>query len=372
MEDAYKDERFLMAAREEVQERDKLAEELSNLKSQDKKLSKSIEAEEKNISDEIASTVKKQRSAIVDKFEKLMDENEDKQKEIENQRAKKKKKGMNARIEDQTADLHSDISGLKDDMNKLLRKNQVPKFVGSKLYFAMFMPRGLAEMVGMIIGLVIMLLGVPTVVMSLIRTLSFEKKLAANPDFKMSFWCTFIVVALAIVMAAIYFLIYRKTRGEHANTVKDARKIMNSIKKNEREIASIKKGIQKDKDESHYNLESFDEKLDELHEEARAIEAQKKLELQEFDEQTKEQLVEEIKSRHIGALENLKEQKAVSEQKVEEATNIYQDKVAEIKEKYGTYIGEELCKVNKINALLAILRDGQADSLEEAVSMIRK
>lgn len=371
MDNYLESEQFLFDAKQAILERDQMSAELEKLKSQEKKLSKNIASEEKSISDEIASTVKKRRRSIVNSYDKQLDSNREQRQNIEEKKDKKKQQKMDARFEDETKHIRKDNRRLQDEMQNLLRKERVPKFVGSKLYFILFMPRGLNEVIKMIIGLVLWFGGLPVFITLLFKSRIFDDKLAQNAEFNMAFWCMLVLAVFVILQIAIYFLIYKATRLKHQAPIKEARSILDKMNANNRRMKAIRNSIEKDKDESQYKLDSFDEKIAEIDAGANEIGKRKIEALQTFDEQTKEQIEEEIKSRRLKALEEMKLQKQDLEELILSKNQIYQDKLTEIADNYASRIGQDLCKVNKINAMISLMEDGQAGTVSEAVGAVK-
>ena len=147
-------EEYLINAKEEVTRRDQMAAELENMKGLQKKLSRNIANKEKAIADEISSTIKKRKQEIADTYDDRLDDNRARKKKVSNKRDKKKNQRMNERIEDETKDIRQNTRELEIEMKTLLKKNKVPSFVSSKLFFAMFMPRGIGEVGAMFLSFI--------------------------------------------------------------------------------------------------------------------------------------------------------------------------------------------------------------------------
>lgn len=361
MADMNESREFLVEAKNQFQNRNQLSEELDKMHSQQKKMVKSIASEEKSIADEIASTIKKGRQAIVSTYEDRLDENQSKKKGVISKRDKKKNQRMNARIDDETKDIREQIKALEGEMKSLIKRERVSKFISSKTFFTMFMPRGVGETIAWLISLAVYFVGVP----SLMR-LFVCKALHVN-----TFFANLTFVAIFILLFVIYVLIRRATLGTYEDVCKAARKIQNQIKANKREIKKIKKSIRKDDDESQYNLEAFDEKLADLASEATSINKEKDDKLREFDEQTTQVITNEINERRIPALEQMKSDSVVLGNQIAEKEQIFANLDGYIKEQYVSRLGEELCKVNRIDDLLSIMEEGNAQTVTEAIEFYR-
>ncbi len=360
-------EEYLISAKEEVTKRDQMAAELENMKSLQKKLARNIANKEKAVADEISSTIKKRKQEISDTYDDRLDDNRARKKKVSNKRDKKKNQRMNERIEDETKDIRKNTRELEIEMKTLLKKNKVPSFVSSKLFFAMFMPRGIGEIGTMLLSFIIYFVGIPSAVMGIIYQLVLSNK----KDINMAFWCVLIAAIFVVIQLIIYFVLYSTTKMRHHDVVIQARSIRDKIKANGRQIAAIKNSISKDKDESRYNLGSYDEKLASLEDEADAIGAEKQEALRVFEEETKQLIIEDINGKHLQALEDLKEEKKELEDKIAKGEKMYSEKVLQITNQYASYLGEELCRQDKLSDLIAIMEDGDADTVSEAINFYK-
>lgn len=360
-------EEYLINAKEEVTRRDQMAAELENMKGLQKKLSRNIANKEKAIADEISSTIKKRKQEIADTYDDRLDDNRARKKKVSNKRDKKKNQRMNERIEDETKDIRQNTRELEIEMKTLLKKNKVPSFVSSKLFFAMFMPRGIGEVGAMFLSFIIYFIGIPSAVMGIIYQLVLSDKKGIN----MAFWCVLIAAIFVVIQLIIYFVLYSTTKMRHHDVVVQARSIRDKIKANDRQIDAIKNSISKDKDESRYNLGSYDEKLASLEDEADAIGTEKQEALRVFEEETKQLIIDDINGKHLQALEDLKEEKRELEDKIAKGEKMYSDKVIQITNQYASYLGEELCRQDKLSDLIAIMEDGDADTVSEAINFYK-
>lgn len=360
-------EDYLISARDEVVKRDNMAAELDKMKSYQKKLSRNIAAEEKSIADEIATTIRKRKQEISDTYDERLDDNRARKKKVSNKRDKKKSQRMNARIDDETKDIRQNTRELEVEMKTLLKKNKVPSFVSSKLFFIMFMPRGIGEIGAMLLSFLLYFVGIPAVVMLIIR----QTVLLSKENINEAFWCVLIAAVVVIIQLIIYFLLYSTTKLKHHDVVSQARSIRDKIKANGRQAAAIRNSINKDKDESVYNLEAYDEKLASLEQEADSIGSEKQEALRLFEDETKQVIIDEINGRRLQALEDLKTEKSALEDKIAKGEKMYSDKVLQITNQYASYLGEELCKQDKLSDLIALMEDGDAETVSEAISLYK-
>ncbi len=358
---------YLVSARGEVIERDNMSAEIASLKASLKKINKNIASEERSISDEIESTIKKRRQQVEDTYDDRLDDNRDRKKKLMSKRDKKKAQRMNARYEKETKHLRDAERDLDVELKTLLRKNHVPSCIGSRLYFIMFMPRGLSEIGFAILSFLIYFGGIPALAMLLIKKLVLETK----DNINMAFWCVLVASVAVVIQLIIYFGILSATKLRHNNVLEQARSIIDKSKANKRQMSAIRNSINKDKDESKYNLGSYDDKLAELDSEADAIGQEKQEALRNFDDNTVSAITDEINDRRLQILQDMKAQKAETEERIAVVEKQYSDKVLQITNKYASYLGEELCREDKLADLIALIEDEQAETVSEAISVYK-
>lgn len=358
---------FLLQVRNEVTKRDNMAAELDRMKTYQKKLSKNIVAEEKSIADEIASTIKKRKQEISATYDDRLDDNRARKKKVANKRDKKKNQKINERIEDETRHIKENNRELEVELKTLFKKNKVPGYCASKLYFIMFNPRGIGEIFSMLISFLVYFAGIPGALGFIVKKCVLEDM----KDINEAFWVVLIVAVAVILQLIIYFLIFNSTKVRHGDIIAQARSIRDKMKANDRQVDAIKVSINKDKDESAYNLDSYDEKMAKLDDEADDIGDEKKEALKEFEDKTKQLIIDEINGRRLQTLEDMKAEKRELEDKITKGEKMYSDKVLQITKDYASFLGEDMCKQDKLNDLLALMADGEAETVSQAISLYK-
>ncbi|MDO5127240.1 MAG: hypothetical protein Q4D54_05765 [Eubacteriales bacterium] len=357
---------FLENAQAELQKLEQTEDNLDALRTQNKKLGRNITSEEKSIADEIAQTIKKRRMEITDSFDDRLDDNRSRKKNVSNKRDKKKNQRMNARIQDETQGTRDKIKELNKEMKALIKRDKAPSFLSSKMFFSLFMPRGIGETVTMLVGLLIYFIGIPSVFMLLVKNI-LKNKEGVNSGF----WGGFVFVIVLILLAFIYYAIYNATKRRHADTAKQARNIYDQIKSNKRQIKDISKSISNDKDESMYKLDAYDEKLANLDAEAESINEEKKEKLRVFEEKDTQEITDEIHNRRQPAVENMKLQKQNLEAQIRDTEKVCAEQSSRISNEYASVIGEDLCKKDKIADLISFIEEGRAATVSEAIAIYR-
>lgn len=358
---------YIIAARDEVIKRDEYAANVDRMKQQDKKLSKNIASEEKSISDEIATTIRKRRQEIQSTYDDRLDDNRARKKKVANKRDKKKEERMDKRYHEETKGLRESDKDLQVEMQTLLRKYKLPSFCGKKLYFALFYARNVKEFGLKILSFLIGFCGIPGLVTILVKKLVLDTK----KDINVAFWCALVAAGTFILLLLIYFAIYSRTKIKHMDALTQARSIRDKMIANKRQAKAIRHSISKDHDDSQYNLDAYDEKLDNLDAEADAIGKEKQEALRVFEEETTAMITEEINNRRLPALEALKEEKASLENEVAAEEKRFSDQTLLVANKYAAVLGEDLCRQDKLEELIAIMQEGQAETVSEAIRVYK-
>lgn len=353
---------YLEEAKDTVVRLTDLKEELEESKNSQKKIKRLISQEEKSINDEIESTLKKRRNQISNSYDKQIDANSSKIKQVQNKKSHKKNQRMEKRIENETVEIREDSRQLNIEIKTLYKQNKVPAFCNSTLYYSLFSPKGLGEILRLFIVVLIMCIAVPFVISFRLYNSSLEGKKAL---------CVFIAALIVIAELVVYFIVFNLTKVRHRDTIAEGRKVRDKIRANDKAIKAIKNSIAKDKDESMYNLEKYDRKIKQLEQEGDDISDSKKEALNEFEKNTQQIIVDEINNRRKDKLEELK-----GELKKEEATSASLEKqISEteltLTNQYETYLGKDFCTEEKLADLIAIMEEGMAGTVSEAIKVYK-
>ena len=161
---------------------------------------------------------------------------------------------MDKRYHEETKSLRESDKDLKVEMQTLLRKYKLPSFCGKKLYFALFYARNVREFGLKLLVFIIGFGGIPGLVTFLIKKLVLDTK----KDINIAFWCALIAAGTLIVLLLIYFAIYSKTKLKHMDALTQARSIRDKMIANKKQANAIRHSINKDHDDSQYNLDAYD------------------------------------------------------------------------------------------------------------------
>ena len=352
---------YLMAAKTELLSLSKMNKTLDSLKAEEKRLQKSIASEEKSMEDEITQTIHRKLDEIENQFESALKDNKEKEKRLLTKRAKKKNEKVKERVKEETADVREENRKLKTEMDSLFKQNHIPRFCNSKLYYSLFMTKGIFEVLEFLATIFICIIVIP----ALLCIAAEDTVLSHIKDLKPYYIIIFL--ACTLLFFFVYIIILNSTKVKHHPVLVEGRKIRDKVKANEKKIKAITNAVKKDKDESQYNLEKYDEKLEEIREEARIISEKRQTALTEFEQKGKQEITESIRNRRREGLETIKQKyRDHSEQLLMGEKNIQEQKRL-IQENYTKRIGDEYMDYETITDLITIIEEGDADSVEEAI-----
>ena len=329
---------YLIQIRDEVSRCNQLEQYSKQLKDKQDKLQKAISQEEKSIHDEITTTVKKRKNEIEKTYDDQLDAGRKKIKKAQDEKSREKLERVGQRVDEETADVKEHTRQLKTEMVTLFKKNHVPSFCRSELYYILFMPKGIKEILVLIVFILIGLAGIPYGSYRLFSGVVFAGKKFAEAPYFMA-----IVIALTLlIVLGIYFLIFNLTKVRHRDVIAEGRKIRNQMVANDKNVQAIKNAINKDKDESRYELGEYDARIEKLQEE-----------------------LDVINGRRQGKVEELKRQcEAAGEEQGQTEAQIKESSL-NIADRYAKYLGKNICKEETLNDIINIMQTEQIDTISE-------
>lgn len=358
---------FLIQAKEEVAQCNQLEQQKKQLKEQEDKVRKAIAQEEKSINDEINTTIKKRKAEIESTYDSQLDVSRKKVKQAQGKKDKKKSERVGQRVDEETADVKENSRQLKIELKTLFKKNHVPAFCRSDLYYILFMPKGFREILFLLVFILIGLAGLPFGVYTL-----FSEVILAGKEVAKAPWLMAVVIAVVIVLVlGLYFVVFNLTKVKHRDTILEGRKIRNQIAANEKNVRAIKNAINKDKDESQYELGAYDEKIQQFQSEVDSIADEKQEALKEFEKKTKAAITEEINGRRLGKLKEMKAERDALENQRNQVDEQIKEVSLGITNKYAKYLGKNICKEEVLNDIIHIMETEQIDTISEGIAIYK-
>lgn len=353
-------ERNILTEKKEALEkiRDELAaleqqgKEIVQTSAQREKAEKEAVAAEKKMQDTLAAVLKKRRDELANTFNKEIEKDQVRLKTIRGNREKAKTRGMKARIDTETSDLVQENKRISESISTLFRQKGIPGLCNSRVFYTLFYPKGIWEILifagTWLAGLVL----IPWLVTWLTGWPTWGKALL---------W-----LGIALLWIAAYVGIRIRTKDNFHTTLKEMRVQRDVIQENKAKINQIKRAIRKDPDESHYNLESFDTEITALEESIRLVAEKREQALEEFETNSRPVIVKEILAQYKPKVEELRAQAAQIGRQQQSMEEQAKNARADLMSRYGNFVGSEFMNVTKTEALIAILESGRANTVQEA------
>lgn len=350
---------FLEDAKEAVIELSDLSKKEEQLRIEELRLEKSLEAEQKAVEDSINLTVKKRRDEIESSYDTEIGKLQERLKKIRARREKAKNQGIKERIREETTELHEHNRELKVRMKALFQSKRVPSFCGSSLYYALYFPRGLREILTFLLSFAVCFLLIPYGIYSAIP----EKK---------TIYLVLIYVVDIIVFGGLYTVVGNATKGSHHGALQEGRMIRSLINSNNKKIRVITSGIRRDRNEAIYNLERFDDEIAQLEQEMAQTIRKKKDALNTFENVTKMIISDEITGNSKVKIEELKLSYEDAVSRLRYTETMVKEKKIFITDTYESYVGKEFLTAERLEELKRILESGEAGNISEAVEVYLK
>jgi len=349
---------FLKEAKETLEELKVLDGRESELIQKESQLEKSLAAGKKRMADTIQQTVKQRREEIHANYDRESSRVQDQLKKIRSRREKARNQGMKERIEDETSVLRSENRNLRAQLKMLVRKNRLPVYCRTPLYYSLYFPHYMKEYLILILFVLVIFLAVPGGVYFMIQ----GRKI----------WHLAVIYLLdLLVFGGAFIVVGNRTKLLYMETLRQGRKIQDQIIVNNRQIRRITASIRRDRNEALYDLKRFDDEISRLLHELEDLSQQKKDALNTFETVTKNIITDEIEHNHQSQLEQMSQEHAQAEMDLKVIRQEVKEKRLYAADHYNTYLGSEFMDPAKINKLCLIVQNGQASNVSEAIDVYR-
>lgn len=358
------DQEYLIEARDTISELEDLKDKLEEIKLLQKKNKRAIVREERATGDEISATLKKRKEQIAASYDRQIDVNNSKIRQVQTKKDKKKSQRMEDRINKETADIREENRQLNATIKTLFKKNHVPPFCNTKMYYCLFSPKGMSEFLELFIILLVACGGIPAAVIAVLMNTKFKTG-------SHTAMCVLIAALIIIAEFIIYFILFNLTKVKHRDLIREGRRTRDKIIANEKAVKAIKNSIAKDKDESIYRLGKYDKKIQELEDAGGVISDEKLDALRTFEKETKQLITDEITGRRKEKLDRLKSERDTLENDFSDTQKKISEYELMITNKYETYLGKDFCTEEKLSDLISIMEEGSASTVSEAIKVYK-
>ncbi len=355
----------LVRVKNRILQLDELKVRVSDLAEKQRQLDKEITVGRKAMDSEISSVVSKRRSEIEKSFDQNIEATRERLKGVKTKRGKDKGSKVDARVTSETADLNEQVRSLKQDIRGIFSREHIARIFNNGYFFTLYMPDGLGDFLVILLSIVV-LLAVPFGIYKLIP-IAPETTSNIRTLILVGIYAAVIIIALLL-----FTLVFKLVREKHLEALRQAKQLREKIKRVRKNIGQMEKNIRKDRDESGYGLEKYDEEIGELNGRINEIIEQKKQALSEFENVTKKDVTEEIKARYTSEIERLTAENEAAYNEQRDAEAEIKDISMEISGKYEPYIGKENMSVPMLDTLIDIINNGDAGNISEAIAYYKK
>lgn len=349
---------FLEDAKEAVIELADFSKKEEQLRMEELRLEKSLEAEQKAVQDTVNLTVKKRREEIESSYDTEISKLQERLKKIRARREKAKNQGMKERIREETVELHEHNRELRVRMKALFQSQRVPTFCRSSFYYAIYFPRGIKEIFIFLLTFAACFLLIPYGIYM------------ALPN-KKTLYLVLIYIAAILIFGGLYTIVGNATKGGHLSALSEGRTIRSLINSNNKKIRVITASIKRDRNDTIYNLEKFDDEIAQLEQEMSETIRKKKEALNTFENVTKTIITDEISGNSKAKIDELKSAYEEAGSRLRYTETIVKEKKIFITDTYESYVGKEFLTAERLEELKRLLESGDAGNISEAIEVCR-
>lgn len=350
---------FLADARNSLDELSVMSDQEKQLRLDEERLERTLESEKKAVADNIRLTVKKRAEEISASYDKEIVKGQEQLRRVRSKREKAKSQGVKDRIEEETATLQDYNRELRLKMKSLFQQKHVPRYCRTSLYYCLFFPRWFKEFMTLFVMVLIFFLAVPCGIYYLI------------PD-RQPMYLAGIYLLDILLFGGLYIAMGNKGKMHNLEALKEGRKIRDQIHSNDRKIKVIISTIRKDRNETLYNLEKFDDEIAKIEQELTRVTEQKKEALNTFETVTKVILSDEITHNNQERLDLLQTEYEQTAKQLRATEAQLKERRLYITDHYGMYLGSDLLDPLKIAELTALIQEDKAKNISEAIERMEK
>ena len=118
-----------------------------------------------------------------------------------------------------------------------------------------------------------------------------------------------------------------------------------------------------------YGLESYDSNINSLHDEISRIEEEKNAALEEFENTTKKDIVNEINERYEEQLSSMETELQKKKAEYDDLDDLVKKQRIYISSNYEAYLGKDFMSMDKLSELNQIMKSDSADTIAQALAV---
>lgn len=330
----------------------------SELTVKEEQLEKQIQMLEKQLSDKIASVAKTRCSELAAAYDEQIERTKSRLRKVRAKKDKQKSSMVSERIASETAEVREERKQLYDQIKQLYKENRIPRFLNNGFVHALYIPQSIKDVLIIILTLAVVLFLLPCG----IYYAAFRPKTVL---------LVVVYIVTVLVFGGIYVAVNRITKEKHPQVFDKIKTLRRQLNGNRKNIRSTERAIRKDKDESLYGLDKFNDELKELETELETIAEEKKKALKKFESETRTVIANELTAEFAKELDPLRaeHEKVYDEQRrAEESVKSLSMKLTN---EYNSYLGKENLDITMIDEMVRIMEAGEAATIKDALNVYR-
>lgn len=327
----------------------------STLAQEEADLERQLNAKEKELNDEINSVTKKRKDELSASFDEQLSQTRTRIKKVKGKKDKTKSAKVSERIEIETSELREEKTQYLEEIKKLYKSEKIPSVFNNWFYYSLFMPNRLKDLGVILLTLALVLVAIPFLLYNYVF-----------PEHVL--WLVLSYVITVLVFGGLYVAINRITKEKHADTYQKIKTQRSKALAAQKKINSMKRAILKDKDESSYGLDKFNEELQQLDDELAHLAEEKKKAMVTFESVTKYAIAEDIKARYEGELKELEQEHSRIYEEQRKAEDMGKQFALEISAKYEPFIGKEIMSIPLLDKMITVMETGNVSTIAEALA----
>ncbi len=351
----YEGKSTLLRIREEVDALDESVRHEHELDEAVERMERELSIRKKQVNEEVADTIRKRREEIFATFKDEEDKISQNLKKTRTKKERMRNGRVSERITAETSGILDDNDMLKSEAKKIFRQSHTPAFFNSDLFYTLFMPKGLRDYLLCFVAFVILFAAIPVGAYLLI------------PEPRKMWYLMLIYLAAIVLFGGGYLLIHSKVRQDYLEIVNKGYQIRQRQRKNRKLVKKISRNIEKDKDDSSYGLEPYDDDIADLEQQQKEMNARRREAIRVYDEQTKLQVEREIRQKYEKDLADRQQELTAAAEELKATRLMIKQQTLAISGNYEVYMGKEFVSPTALARMDTLMDEKGLATIGEAL-----
>lgn len=301
-------------------------------------------------------TINKRYAGVVSSFDKELEEDRSKLRTAISKRKKAKNDGIKDRIAKETLDLKAENKKLKSEVGNEFRTNGVPSWCNTSFYNSMYCTSSLYDWIVFIVTSIICLAVIPGFF-----------------DLVLSWfwlWKILLHILIVVIFLAIYITIWLSTKDRFKPIILEMTERRDRIMDNKRQINRIRRSIKKDTDDSMYNLNDFDDEINEINKRIKITEEKKAQAVNEFEHKIKPVIIKDIEDSNSPEIERMQSRLSELTDNRRELEEKQKEIMYKITSSYEAFLESRNVNIESVNMMIEVIESGNASTVSDALNYI--